>query len=91
MIIRTTPEQYEQNLWTPPSAADRVGLTPRERDVLREVLKAKTNDEIALALGITTNCVKKHLYSTMNRTGTWTRLQLVVWSFNHGLCGEGLQ
>lgn len=47
-----------------PSMLETLGLTPREAEVLFWVARGKTNDEIAIVLGVGRTTVKKHLEST---------------------------
>lgn len=58
--------------------AERDQFTERELEVLRELTQAKTNDEIAAALGISVNGVKFHIKNLLNKTGYSSRLMLVV-------------
>ena len=53
------------------------GLTPRERDVLGQTARGLTNEEIALALGISRNAVRFHLkqiHSKLETGGNRSRL-----------------
>lgn len=56
---------------------DRAGLRPREIEVLGEVEQGKTNDEIAVALGISPLTVKKHLENIYSRLGVRSRAEAV--------------
>jgi DNA-binding NarL/FixJ family response regulator len=60
---------------TEPTPADLepLGLTPREAEVLFWVARGKTNDEIAIVLGIGLTTVKKHLESTFGKLGVENR------------------
>jgi DNA-binding NarL/FixJ family response regulator len=60
---------------TEPTPADleSLGLTPREAEVLFWVARGKTNDEIAIVLGIGLTTVKKHLESTFGKLGVENR------------------
>jgi DNA-binding CsgD family transcriptional regulator len=53
-------------------------LTPRERAVLDELLQGKSNREIAVSLGITTQTAEVHMRSILQKTGAPSRLALVV-------------
>ena len=52
-------------------------LSARERDVLRLLLKEKTNSEIANALSISENTVKFHVKNILQKTGCKNRNSLV--------------
>jgi DNA-binding NarL/FixJ family response regulator len=56
-----------------PAQLEKLGLTPREAEVLFWVARGKTNDEIATILGIGLTTVKKHLESTYSKLGVENR------------------
>jgi DNA-binding NarL/FixJ family response regulator len=56
-----------------PGRLEQLGLTPREAEVLFWVARGKTNDEIAIVLGIGLTTVKKHLESTYAKLGVENR------------------
>jgi DNA-binding NarL/FixJ family response regulator len=56
-----------------PAQLEKLGLTPREAEVLFWVARGKTNDEIAIVLGIGLTTVKKHLESTYAKLGVENR------------------
>lgn len=55
-------------------------LTPRERDVLTELLKGESNSTIAAHLGISANTVKNHIYSIFQKTGAGSRGELFLFA-----------
>ncbi|GAA1837955.1 response regulator transcription factor [Agromyces salentinus] len=64
-------------------------LTPRERDVLVEVLTGASNDVIAERLFLTGNTVRTHIASILAKLGLPDRLHVVIWAFENGLAGRG--
>lgn len=60
-------------------------LTSRELDVLRLVVGAKTNGEIAVALGISEKTVEKHLDTMFKKLGVTSRVQAAVLAVREGL------
>jgi DNA-binding NarL/FixJ family response regulator len=64
--VRNTGEAKPQQL-------EALGLTPREAEVLFWVARGKTNDEIAMVLGVGRTTVKKHLESTFIKLGVENR------------------
>ncbi|MCC5849610.1 MAG: helix-turn-helix transcriptional regulator [Verrucomicrobia bacterium] len=52
---------------SPPSAAETLDLTPREREVFRWLGEGKTNREIGKILGISHRTVGKHLENILNK------------------------
>lgn len=62
---------------SPAPAVAAVRLSPREREVLAEVARGCTNDEVAEALGLLSNTVKSYLKSAMRKLGATNRVQAV--------------
>lgn len=59
-------------------------LTPRERDVLAATVAGGSNDEIAVALGITTRTVEAHLTRLYERFDLHSRTELVARAVTEG-------
>jgi DNA-binding NarL/FixJ family response regulator len=64
---------FERQVEPPPPA-----LTPREADVVRLVADGRTNEEVGLALGVTSKTVEAHLGRIFERTGIQTRTELAT-------------
>ncbi|WP_309385454.1 response regulator transcription factor [Cerasicoccus frondis] len=62
------------------AALCRAGLTPREADVLYLVSEGKSNEEIAIILGIEVYTVKDHVKSVYRKTGCSNRLSAALWA-----------
>jgi len=60
------------------AATDALDLTVRERDVAREVVRGRSNDEIAVALGVSPNTVKTHLAAACRKAGVRGRARLAA-------------
>ena len=60
-------------------------LTGREMDVLRLVVEGKTNQEIALALGISDKTVEKHMEGVFAKLGVASRVEAAVHAVREGL------
>lgn len=54
-------------------------LSPRERDVLRALLRGDSSQDIAGALGISPRTVKFHQANLLRKLGAESRLELVRW------------
>ena len=52
-----------------------VPLTPRERDVLREMVAGATTSEMARELEISVNTVRTHVQHVLDKLGVGTRVQ----------------
>jgi two-component system, NarL family, nitrate/nitrite response regulator NarL len=73
-----------------PSASEprerrRFRVTNREMEIISAVAAGCTNQEIATQLSISVQTVKHHLTNVFNKTGTSTRLELVVFVIENGL------
>lgn len=60
-------------------------LTPRERDVLAEIARGRSNREIARALLLSEKTVKTHVSSILVKLGVADRTQAALHAVRHGL------
>lgn len=60
-------------------------LTPRERDVLAELTKGKSNREIASSLFVTEKTVKTHISNIFIKLEVQDRTQAALYAVKHGL------
>jgi two-component system, NarL family, nitrate/nitrite response regulator NarL len=60
-------------------------LTPRQLQIVAEIISGKTNKEIALKLGLSNQTVKHHLTSIFNELGVFNRLELALFAVHHNL------
>jgi DNA-binding NarL/FixJ family response regulator len=68
--------------------AERVGiedLTPREFEVLNEIVHGKSNKEIAAALNISEATVKTHINSLLGKLGVTDRTQAATAAIQRGI------
>jgi DNA-binding NarL/FixJ family response regulator len=65
------------------------GLTDREREVLAQVARGRTNAEIAETLHMSPATVKTHLNRLFSKLGARDRAQLVVIAYESGLASPG--
>jgi DNA-binding NarL/FixJ family response regulator len=63
----------------------RVGLTPRELDVLSHIAAGLSNQEIADRLYLSINSVKTYIRYAYRKIGVERRPQAVVWGQRHGI------
>ena len=64
--------------WTQTDDISNKNLTPRELDVLKWVVKGKTNQEIGMELGISQKTVEKHLESVFAKLKVTSRVEAAV-------------
>jgi len=68
--------------------AERMGveeLTPREMDVLEQIVAGKSNKEIADELGVSEATVKTHINSLLGKLGVTDRTQAATAAIRRGL------
>ena len=68
--------------------AERVGteeLTPREFDVLEQIVRGNSNKEIATALAISEATVKTHINSLLGKLGVTDRTQAATAAIQRGI------
>ena len=68
----------------------RVPLSTRERRVLNLIVEAKTNREIAAALGISPSTVKRHLENILRKLHVKNRVEAAVFAVRMGDCPSGM-
>jgi DNA-binding NarL/FixJ family response regulator len=61
------------------------GLTPREAEIVSEIVKGLTNKELAAKLRISEDTIKRHLSNIFDKVGASHRLELVLFAFHHKL------
>lgn len=64
-------------------AAQAARLTPREDAVLRLLAQGRSNDQIAVALKISSGTVKNHTLNIYTKLGVHTRAEAVAWAWRH--------
>jgi DNA-binding NarL/FixJ family response regulator len=69
------------------SRTPNADLTPRERDVLKLIVKGLSNRKIAEVLGITEGTVKWHVNIILERLGVEDRTQAAVTALQRGIAG----
>ncbi len=62
-------------------------FTKREQEILRELMAARSNPEIAQALGLEERTVKMHVSRLMRKVGVDNRVALSTMVLTHGMLG----
>ncbi|MCV2369212.1 response regulator [Roseateles oligotrophus] len=60
-------------------------LSPREQELLREIVRGASNKEIARTLGIAETTVKIHVQHILRKLNLSSRVQVAVWASERGL------
>jgi two-component system, NarL family, nitrate/nitrite response regulator NarL len=61
------------------------GLTPREMEIVQEVVSGYSNKEIAVKFRISEQTVKHHITNIFDKLGVYNRLELALFVFHHGI------
>ncbi len=59
-------------------------LTSREEEILHFFAEGLSNRDIATTLNLSEHTIKNHLFHIFDRLGVSSRMEAVVYSFNHG-------
>jgi DNA-binding CsgD family transcriptional regulator len=73
----------------PPSPLDRLGLTPREREVLALIAIGRTNREIAQTLFISPKTATVHVSNILGKLGVRSRVEAATMAHRLGLVEPG--
>lgn len=84
-------ERFAADLPDSPSTSQGVwdGLTEREHQIVREVVRGRSNAEIAESLVVSEPTVKTHVGRILTKVGVRDRVQLVVLAYETGLVRPG--
>jgi DNA-binding NarL/FixJ family response regulator len=88
-VTRRLVAEFSRHNPDRPSRPDLLGLTAREREVLRLVAKGLSNTEIAQALQIVEQTAKTHVSRVFGKLGLRDRAQAVVLAYEAGLVVAG--
>lgn len=66
-----------------------AALTEREREILIELIRNRSNSEIATRLFLAQTPVKTHVAAVLRKLGRRDRLQAVIYGYEHGLVRPG--
>jgi len=71
--------------WMQTGQSGEMGLTPRELEVLRLIVQGKTNQAIALDLGISEKTVEKYIGALFTKLNVTSRVEAAVYAVREGL------
>jgi two-component system NarL family response regulator len=91
-LISTIRVVHEGKSHIPPAIAERLAermsaeeLTPREFDVLEQIVYGKSNKEIAIELDVSEATVKTHINSLLGKLGVTDRTQAATAAIQRGI------
>jgi two-component system NarL family response regulator len=91
-LIATIRLVHEGKSYIPPEVAQKLAarmgteeLTPREFDVLEQIVRGKSNKEIATELEISEATVKTHINSLLSKLGVTDRTQAATAALQRGI------
>lgn len=67
------------------ASADGIVLSPRQIQVLKALAEFLPDKAVADQLGITIDTLNKHKSQILAKTGFLTKLELVVWAYQHAI------
>ena len=85
VYITPTVAQEVMDCMARPAKAKAPQVTPRQRDILRLIVKGQRMKEIAANLGLSTRTVEAHKYEMMQTLGLGSTAELVRFAIKHGL------
>ncbi|MEV4178973.1 response regulator transcription factor [Nonomuraea sp. NPDC049709] len=88
-VTRRLISAFAAHLPVPGAPTPLDGLTARERDVLMELARARSNAEIAARLHISEATVKVHVSRVLAKLGLRDRAQAVVLAYENGVIRAG--
>jgi DNA-binding NarL/FixJ family response regulator len=62
-----------------------IHFSPREMEVLRQVTNGKTNQQIAVLLGVSEKTIEKYVYDVYAKIGVSSRTAAAVYAVREGL------
>ena len=76
----TLSSLVEKNNIQSPKISDEIGLTRREKEILKLIALGKTNEEIAGNLNISSLTVKTHVSNIYRKINVPNRIQAIFWA-----------
>ncbi len=82
-VRRMRPEAVMRS----PSTTDEPDISPREREILEQLVKGMSNKEIAKALDLSPNTIRNQLQRLQDIFGARNRVQLAILAYDAGIGG----
>jgi DNA-binding NarL/FixJ family response regulator len=88
-LVRDVASRRTSSSGTGEQALDVAGVSAREREVLLELARGRSNAEISANLHIGVETVKTHVGEVLRKLGLRDRIQAVVFAYENGLVFPG--
>jgi len=76
---------HEKLVAEPTAEAEKIYLTPREKEVITQLAYGLPNLDIALALNVSIETIKEHVGNIRRKLGVDGRVQAAVWALRNGV------
>lgn len=73
------------------SLRGRQGLSEREGQILKDLVKGHSNKRIARTCAVTEATIKVHMKSILRKIHVTNRTQAAIWALGHGYCAEDFE
>ena len=83
-ILSVIREAAGGEVSSPPGLGDEAALSRREAEVLGDIVKGFSNEEIAQRRSLSINSIKSYIRSAYRKLGVTSRSQAVSWGLQHG-------
>lgn len=88
-VVRRMAEDFLQQRTPTPDTAPLAALSDREREVMQEVARGSTNQEIARRLFVSPATVKSHVANILFKLQLRSRTQVIILAYETGLIRPG--
>ena len=81
MIVTKDPGLFSEQEWT--RIKERLGLPPRQAEILKCVVDGMPDKQVARATGISVNTVRTHMTRLFRKFGSNDRVELIISMFGY--------
>ncbi len=81
MIVTKDPGLFSEQEWT--RIKERLGLPPRQAEILKCVMGGMSDKQVAVATGISVNTVRTHMTRLFRKFDSNDRVELIISMFGY--------